>query len=363
MGDSAKKRLREVRLQCKPDFEEARKRWDALWRHEVVDRPCTLVTAARIPEPSGYPKLVAVQDDFATVLAGCDAYLESHAFLGEAMPAFRPGFGPDQMAAFLGAPLTISQVSSQTSWSEKIVADWETFLPLRISESNQYYTRMKDFHSLAEEHLAGRCLLSEIDMHSNIDLLEGLRGAQNLLYDMIDTPDTIMKAMSQAREIFRQVSEDFYPYGSKAMLGTTSGLPMYDRGQFNRIQSDFIALLNPGMFRKFVLPAIEEEAQYLDRSCFHLDGPDALTHLDDLLALSDLDAIQWVSGAGNRPQTEWPEVLHRVQKAGKIIILHLSAADVKRIHGEYAPELLVYDVRTRTVEEGLELLEWLKKNT
>ena len=33
------------------------------------------------------------------------------------MPSFRPGFGPDQMAAFLGAPLTISQDSSNTSRS------------------------------------------------------------------------------------------------------------------------------------------------------------------------------------------------------------------------------------------------------
>ncbi len=117
------------------------------------------------------------------------------------------------------------------------------------------------------------------------------------------------------------------------------------------------------MFRRFVLPALEEEAQFLDRSCFHLDGPDALNHLDDLLAIKSLDAIQWVSGAGNKPQIEWPEVLHKIQKAGKIIILHLSASDVKRIHGEYKPELLVYDVKTDTVDEGMELLEWLKKNT
>jgi hypothetical protein len=108
---------------------------------------------------------------------------------------------------------------------------------------------------------------------------------------------------------------------------------------------------------------LEEEVQFLDRSCFHLDGPDALNHLDDLLALKELDAIQWVSGAGNKSQIEWSEMLHKIQQAGKIIILHLSASDVKRIHGEYKPELLVCDVKTDTVDEGMELLEWLKKNT
>jgi len=355
--------MTEKQLQHKPDFERAQRYWDALWSHEIMDRPCTMVTAARTPSPSDYTRLLAVDDDFATVLTECDAYLDSHSFLGEAMPAFRPGFGPDQMAAFLGAPLAINKGSNTTSWSEKIVKDWESFLPLRLEESNPYYQSMKEFHSVAETRLEGRCLLCDIDMHSNIDLLEGLRGAQNLIFDMIDTPDTALKAMSQAREIYKQVYEEFHQYGSKDKWGTTSGLPMYDRGRFNRIQADFIALLSPDLFRKFVLPSIEEEAQYLDRSCFHLDGPDALNHLDDLLAIKDLDAIQWVSGAGNRPQIEWPEVLHKIQKAGKIIILHLSVADVKRIHGEYDPELLAYDVQARSVEEGSELLEWLKRNT
>lgn len=355
--------MTESLLQYKPDFDRARGCWDALWNHEIIDRPCTMLTVARTPDASGYSRIIAVDDDFAGVLSECDAYLESHAFLGEAMPAFRPGFGPDQMAAFLGAPLTISQGSDQTSWSEKIVTDWDSFLPLHISEDNPYYKGMKAFHSAAETHCEGRCLLREIDMHSNIDLLEGLRGAERLIFDMIDNPDTVLKAMSQAREIFKQVHKEFSQYGSKDAWGTTSGLPMYDRGRFNRIQADFIALLSPDLFRTFVLPAIEEEVQYLDRSCFHLDGPDALNHLDDLLAIKELDAVQWVPGVGNKHQTGWPEVLHRVQKAGKIIILHLSAETLKSIHGEYAPERLVYDARVDSVEEGMELLEWLKNNT
>lgn len=350
-------------LQYKPDFERAQRSWDALWNHEIIDRPCTLIRAEQSTNAQNYPRIVGVDDDFKKVLAGCDAYLDSHSFLGEAMPNFRPGFGPDQMASFLGAPLVLNKDSRVTSWSEKIVEDWESFMPLRIDESNRCFRRMKEFHLLAEEHFKGRCLLCDIDIHSNIDLLEGLRGAQNLLFDMIDAPDAVSEAILQARGLYKQVYETFYAYGDKKSLGTTSGLPMYDRGRFNRIQADFIALLNPALFRKFVLPALEEEAQYLDRSCFHLDGPDALNHLEDILSITRLDAVQWVSGAGNKPQIEWPEVLHRIQKAGKIIILHLSALDVKRIHGEYAPDLLVYDVSAETPEEGLELLEWLKSNT
>lgn len=355
--------MSEDRLQYKPDFARAQTYWDALWNHEILDRPCTMVTAVATPVPSDYKRLVAVDEDFEQVVLGAAGYLESFAFLGEAMPAFRPGFGPDQMAAFAGAPLTISQGSSQTSWSEKIVTDWEAFLPLRIDENNRYFQRMKAFHAVAAKHLEGRCLLCDIDMHSNVDMLEGLRGAQNLIFDMIGEPDTILKVMAQARALYRQVYETFYQYGNKPKWGTTSNLAMYDRGRYNRIQADFIALLSPDLFRQFVLPALVEEAEYLDRSCFHLDGPDALNHLDDILAIEPLDAVQWVPGDGSKPQLDWPEVLHRIQEAGKIVILHLSIDDVKRIHGEYDPALLVYDVGAASVDEGLAFLEWMVDHT
>lgn len=350
-------------LEYKPDFQRAAEYWDALWHHEIIDRPCTLVTAPLTDSPINAPRLVAVDDDFSQAVERGLQCLASHAFLGEALPAFRPGFGPDQMAAFLGAPLSLSDDENPTSWSHKIVEDWRETLPLRIDPENTYFKRMKEFHALASEKLHGRGLLSEIDMHTGVDLLEGLRGAQKLLFDMIDEPELMLEVMADARKLFRQVYETFYDYGNKAELGTLGGLPLYDRGKFNRIQADFIALMNPEMFRTFALPAIEDEADYLDRSGFHLDGPDALVHLDDLLAVEAIDAIQWVSGAGNKPQLEWPEVLHKIQDAGKIILLHLTVEDVKRIHGEYKPELLVYDVRAKTPEEGDRLLDWLKDHT
>jgi len=351
-----------VSLAHKPDFEQAQHAWDALWNHEILGRPCTRIVAPCRPDAPACPNIVPVDTDFNAVIRGAEAYLDSHAFLGEAMPAFRPGFGPDQMAGMLGAPLVMSE-DGRTSWSKKIVTDWERFLPLRLSQENPVFRRTQEFHALAARAFDGKCLLAEIDMHSNIDLLEGLRGAQPLLFDIVDRPDLVLRAMQDARRIYRDVYAALHVYGDKVKWGTTCNLPLYDRGRYNRIQADFIALLGPRMFREFVLPAIEEEASFLDRSLFHLDGPDALRHLDDLLAIDALDGIQWVSGAGQPHQIEWPEVLHRIQKAGKITILHLSEDDVRRIHGEYDPALLVYDVSVQSEEDGLRLLEWLEVNT
>jgi len=353
-------------LKYKPDFERAQQYWDAFWAHEIIDRPCTIIRAEIANNPGRPFRLQPIMADFEKSFEQFDRYLQTHSFMGECMPGFRPGFGPDQMAGFLGAPIVISPDSSETSWSQKIVDDWQAFGPLKIDEDNKCWQRMIEFHEAAEKHFKGKCLLYEIDTHSNIDTLEGLRGAQKLLFDMIDYPDVIMEAMNQVRPIYKQIYEKFQVYGSKKQLGTSAELHLYSRARYNRIQADFICLLSPDMFRRFVLPALREEADYLDYSCFHLDGPDALKHLDDLLAIDSLDAIQWVPGAGAGDKEEvfkWPEVVHRIQAANKSIIIYGTAEEIKAVHGRFKPELLVYDVNTKSRDEGLKLLDWLKKNT
>ncbi len=42
----------------KSDFERARTYWDALWNHDIIDRPCTLVTAVKVPNAPEYPSMV-----------------------------------------------------------------------------------------------------------------------------------------------------------------------------------------------------------------------------------------------------------------------------------------------------------------
>ena len=351
-------------LQYKPDFESSQKYWDAFWTHELIDRPCTVILAKKTEDAPFSPRgLQGVDDDFEVMFEPFDRHLETCVYLGDLVPGFRPGFGPDQMAGFLGAQLVISPDSPDTSWSEKIVEDWTKTLPLRFDEDNHVWKRIVEFHAQAEKRYAGKCLLYNIDSHSNVDALEALRGAQNLLFDMIDQPEVIDQAMEQIRVVYKDVFDGLNEFGNKKTLGSNSAMHLYSRGKTDYIQADFISLLNPEMFRRFVLPAIEDEARFLDNSCFHLDGPDALKHLDDLLAIDDIEAVQWLPGAGRKPGWQWPEVINRIQAAGKAAVLYGSCEEVKSFHGQYNPELLVYDVEAQSVEEGLKLLEWLKKNT
>lgn len=350
-------------MKYKQDFEEAKKYWDAFWSHELIDRPCTMVFAKKGQEHLTMPRLQAVEDDFDVSFSAVQKYLESTAFLGEAMPGFRPGFGPDQMAAFLGMPLTINPESRDTSWTGKIVEAWKDFMPLRLDENNKTWRRMKEFHKAAEDFCKGSCQLFNIDLHTNMDCLEAMRGAEKLLFDFIDEPEIVDELMRQVRPIYKQIYDELWQYGDKERIGSNSGMQLYSRGKTDYIQADFICLLSPDMFRRFALPAIKEEAEFLDDAVFHLDGPGALKYLDDILAIREIKVIQWLPGAGQKPNHEWPEVIDKIQAAGKATILYGTCEDVKSFHGRYKPELLVYHLTAESEAEGVAFLEWLKSNT
>ncbi len=103
--------------------------------------------------------------------------------------------------------------------------------------------------------------------------------------------------------------------------GTTGWIQAYCEGKYTPVQIDFICMISTEMFREFLLDALVEECEFLDRSIYHLDGPDSLHHLDTLLEIDSLDAIQWVPGANTGPLYQWMPYLKRIQEAGKGLVL------------------------------------------
>jgi len=80
-------------LLYKPDFERAQKYWDAFWAHEIIDRPCAVVWAKKCADAEANPYVQGVEDDFQVMFGKAQRHLDANAFLGEAMPGFRPSFG------------------------------------------------------------------------------------------------------------------------------------------------------------------------------------------------------------------------------------------------------------------------------
>jgi len=75
---------------------------------------------------------------------------------------------------------------------------------------------------------------------------------------------------------------------------------------------------NP-MFKEFVLETLRTDTHRLTNTIYHLDGIGELNHLDDILSLKNLNAVQWVFGDGKPPAECWLDVYRRILAAGKQI--------------------------------------------
>ena len=97
-------------------------------------------------------------------------------------------------------------------------------------------------------------------------------------------------------------------------------------------------MISKAMFDEFFLPGIADECKFYERSIYHLDGPDALRHLDSLLQIKELDAVQWVFGAGNEGYHRWVEVYQRIQRAGKGIQMMCDVQELPLVFETLRPE-------------------------
>jgi len=357
-------RREQVELMYKPDADRAKRYWEAFWEREIIDRPCVHVIAPREgarqwEKPSS---MRGSDGRYMEALAGFEDWAASTYFGGEAMPEFRINFGPDQFSAFLGAPLIFAPGHS-TSWVEPIVTDWETAEIRMREEDGSVWQRVLEYFRVAAEYSAGKFLIGVLDLHMNMDCLSALRGSQRLCLDLIDCPDQVEAAMLKVRLLFPRVYDALWEAGNMSERGTLGWAPFYCSGKYNTIACDFLYLIGPEHGRRFVMPALVEEAEFLDHSVFHVDGIGSLVHLDDILAIEDIDVIQWMPGEGQTPMIEWMDLLRKVQAAGKGLQVDCTVEQVKRVHKELRPEGVLYHVQAESVAEAEGLLEWLKNNT
>ncbi len=92
-------------------------------------------------------------------------------------------------------------------------------------------------------------------------------------------------------------------------------------GKTAKVQCDACAMFSPEMFRDFVKPALAEQCAWLDHAIYHLDGTQCICHLDHLLAIDSLRAIEWTPQAGieGGAHERWFPLYKRILDAGKSV--------------------------------------------
>jgi hypothetical protein len=204
-------------------------------------------------------------------------------------------------------------------------------------------------------------LISSLDLHTNLDLLAPIRSPQRLCTDLVDQPEMIDRAMADARAIFPRVWGDIARVARMDESGYCHGIYSMEGAAY--LQCDFSCMISPQMFRRWVLPALEEEAQIVKHAVYHWDGPGALVHMNDLLASKGLHTLSYVPGAGRGDHLAHMDLLKRIQAGGKAVQFVGNADQVKLAHRQLRPEKVFYTTSCRTQADAEQLLDWFKRNT
>lgn len=341
-----------------PDWEQRLARADAFWDRAIIDRPVVCIYAPK-PEPRAVPPAKThashrdrwmdaeyVADQALAQVMNCD-------YLGDALPHVFPNLGPEAFNAFLGMELEFGET---TSWSVPNLHEWKGIDALRFDPENVYWRAINDLTDALLAKGRGRFYTGLTDFHPGGDAGAAFRDPQQFNIDLIESPDEVKRLVRKVTDLYLPMFTLAWSRLRAAGQAISSWPGIVSRRKWYVPSNDFSCMVSPRMFDEFFLPGIVEECRALEASIYHLDGVNALGHLDSLLGIKELNAIQWVYGAGHGRASDWLPVYKRCQAAGKGLELYLACDEYDLFMEHLRPEGLHITTWVGSREEGDALL-------
>lgn len=312
----------------KKQWEAVKSAYDAWWNHQL-DRPILPIWLKDRDPGRPMPKAPLLSQETCADLSipaealidRLDYELSQFTFIGDAFPMINfDCFGPGIVAAFLGARL---DHSSGRVWfkPEKVMPLSE--LKFQYDPNNIWLLRIREIYKAGLDRWGDQVLLGIPDLGGVLDILSTFRPGELLLLDLIDEPSKVIQLTWELHELWHRyfndvsgwlqggLNPDVVSQGWTDWSGTFCSDPAYI------LQCDFSYMISPEQFNRFARPELEASASRLGHANYHLDGIGQLGHLDMILQIPKIHAIQWVPGDGKPPQEAWPEVFVKLHQAGK----------------------------------------------
>jgi hypothetical protein len=348
------------------DWEQRLARVDAFWDRAILDRPVVL---ARVPKLE--PQRPGPRSSHATLrerwldadyVARCAlAEVDRHEYLGDALPMAWPNLGPELFSAFFGAELDYSEHSA---WAVPNLIDWKDVSRIRFTKDNAYWNKLVEMTRALLEAGKNRFYTGMTDLHPGGDAIAAFRDPQRMNIDMIEEPEQVRALLRVVTDGYFEVYDHYADWLLREKQPITNWTGIISTRRHAVPSNDFSCMISKAMFDDMFLPGIVEECRHMEANIYHLDGPNALRHLDSLLSIRELNAIQWVYGAGNGPASRWMHVYKKCQAAGKGLQIGIALDEVDTFIRELRPEGLFISLDgTYTRDGALAAIEKIAKWT
>ena len=346
-------------LERKPDWERVRQRYEAWWTGQLRNQPLLKVTAPlpdrpAVPEPPTDPdRLLRYFTDPDEVIPRILAQADRTYYAGDAFPAIFPVTGQlvAIQAAYHGCPYYIMPVAN-SAWADPAIHSWEGRAPVEYDPDNWWWQASQRLLARGAEAAVGRAVVGIPDLQGDGQIAALLRGTAELAVDCLERPDEVAQLVEEVNGAWLRYYRECHGLIQRWAPGYFDNMGVYSDCPMVTLECDFSCLISTDMFERIFLPGIARQASWVERTIYHLDGPGAIRHLDSLLGLEDLGGIQWQPGAAGGPMLAWLDLLKRVQKAGKLLVVSCAAREVEPLLAQVRPEGLLISTSCTTPAEA-----------
>lgn len=330
------------------DFEMRMKRHDAFWSNAVIDRPPVVIEfnknesenilyTEKMPEAKNGNWLDADYQLEKTLrrVAGTE-------YFGDALPVAFPELGSNVLSAYLGLKSDDDELGS---WSQETLLDWNDTEKIKFDENNFLWKRAKEITEAFLESGKNKFYTGQADFNPGGDAIAHLRGAMNLSAELIEYESEIKNFLKKLNEEYFKIKDMSFQKLLKASQPFSAWPNIVSSMKWSLVSNDYSCMVSKEMFDNIFLPGIIEECRNTDASIYHLDGPDALRHLDSLLDIPELNAIQWIYGIGNGKASDWMHVYKKCRDAGKGIQIFIYKEELDFFMENLKPEGVWLQIR------------------
>ncbi len=321
-------------MRYKQDWDNARERLTAFFDGAVIDRCCCAVFARRrdaAPVSHMPPADPAARYAYWTnpeqIIARYRRQMEQTVYGGEAFPQVFVDLGAGGHAGFFkGAKYQFED----SVWffpshdaPDAIEFDRDSYL---------FQQTLRLAHAYAEDS-KGDYIVSMPDCTGNADALSHLLGPETLLPYMLEEPDAVKRALKKIELAYETAMRGVYDIVKDVNGGGSSigWMSTWAPGLHAQMQSDMSVMISNDMFEEYIVPELRAQCDFLDYPLYHLDGVEQVQHLDSLLSIEKLRAIQWTQVSGQKPCTDYIPTLKRIQAAGKGLLILVAPSQIRTL--------------------------------
>ena len=245
-----------------------------------------------------------------------DWYVAHSSLMADMLPVANTQLGPGSLAAILGG---VFEGGEDTIW---IHPDPNYTDDIKFDPQHPNWLLHKELLKACKAKAQGHYYVGMPDLMEGMDVLAAIKGTDKVLLDTVIQPEVLEHQMQQINDIYFKVFDELYDIIREGDEMAFCYFSSWAPGKMSKLQSDISTMISVDDYRRFVQPFIREQCQKIDYTLYHLDGVGAMHHLDALLEIKELNAIQWTPGVGE-PQggsPKWYDLYKKILAGGKSIM-------------------------------------------